>query len=68
MDYLSDIVSMSENPMDRYCKIAENCISGEVAVNVYGGQTIATEFEFLTGINVMNLSSSVYYYYDYITE
>lgn len=68
MDYLSDIVSMSENPMERYCKIAENCISGEVAVNVYGGQTIATEFEFLTGINVMNLSSSVYYYYDYITE
>lgn len=68
MDYLSDMVSMSENPMDRYHQIAEDCISGEVAVNVYGGQTIATEFEFLTGINVMNLSSSIYYYYDYITN
>ncbi len=67
MDYLSDTVSMSENPMERYHEIAENCISGEIAVNVYGGQTITTEFEFITGINVMNLPGSIFYY-DYITK
>ncbi len=67
MDYLSDTVSMSENPMERYYEIAENCISGEIAVNVYGGQTVMTEFEFLTGINVINLLGTPFWY-DRVTQ
>lgn len=67
LDYLKGSISYEQNPMERYHEIEEECISGELAVNVYGGQTITTEFEFLTGINVINLPGSMFYY-DYITE
>ena len=52
---LEGLVEASENPMDKYFEITKDAIRGEVAVNVYGGGTNQSEFEFLTGLNAKYL-------------
>lgn len=58
---LEDVVYISENPMDKYNALTQNAITGQVAVNVYGGGTNSPEFEFLTGINTRYLRNANYY-------
>lgn len=55
---LEGIVELSENPIDAYNELMEekNAITGQIAVNIYGGGTNTTEFEFLTGLNAMNFT------------
>ncbi len=55
---LEGVVEVNSNPMDRYYEIAKNAVAGEVAVNIYGGGTNNSEFEFLTGINSQYLEHS----------
>ncbi len=55
---LEGIVEASENPMDKYWELVENAVTGQVAVNIYGGGTNISEFEFLTGINSRYLDKS----------
>lgn len=62
---MEGVVKVSNNPMDKYYEIAKNAISGEVAVNIFGGGTDNSEFEFLTGINskyLINLNCYKEYY------
>ncbi|MBQ4537925.1 MAG: LTA synthase family protein [Lachnospiraceae bacterium] len=56
VNHLGNRLEMENNPMDAYYEVAEECVSGQVAVNVFGGGTNTTEFEFLTGLNAMNFS------------
>lgn len=48
---LEGIVEVDNNPMDKFYELAQGNVFGEVAVNIYGGGTNYSEFEFLTGIN-----------------
>ncbi len=54
----SDIVC-SEDPMAAYNELVNICEGGYVSVDVFGGGTISSETEFLTGVNTSYLSSSV---------
>lgn len=56
IDNIGGSVRLSENPIEKYKKIAGEGISGEIAVNVYGGGTAATELEFLTGLNIQAMA------------
>lgn len=51
------LVQSNINPMGKYYELVSDSITGELAVNVFGGGTNQTEFEFLTGINSKYLIS-----------
>ncbi len=55
------IVESSINPMDKYYDLVSDSVTGELAVNIFGGGTNQTEFEFLTGINLKYLNTSSCY-------
>ncbi len=57
-NHLEGIVEASENPMDKYYEITKEAVTGQVAVNIFGGGTNHSEFEFLTGINARYLRST----------
>ena len=63
---LEGLVEADENPMDRYFELAKEAITGQVAVNIYGGGTNNSEFEFLTGINTKYITNKNCYneYFD----
>lgn len=65
---MDEVVDVSNNPMDKYYEIAKAAISGEVAVNIYGGGTNNSEFEFLTGVNSQYLIHSNCYKEYYTKE
>lgn len=41
--------TVSEDPMEYYNSLSENCIKGYAMSSVYGGNTATSEWEFLTG-------------------
>ncbi|MBR1930740.1 MAG: LTA synthase family protein [Lachnospiraceae bacterium] len=47
----SDKVVFSKDPMEPYKKLEDKCITGWLTSNVYGGGTVSSEAEFLTGLN-----------------
>lgn len=47
----SDRISFSRDPMEPYRQLAKQCGSGYLTTNVYGGGTVSSEAEFLTGLN-----------------
>ncbi len=49
INQLSDIVEYSENPLAEFEALAAEYPSGYTAVNVYGGGTDKSEYEFVTG-------------------
>lgn len=65
---LDGIVEASDNPMDEYYELTKEAVTGEIAVNVYGGGTNMSEFEFLTGLNKRYLDTSDCYGYLYVHE
>lgn len=67
---LEGIVEASENPMDRYYELTKDALNGQVAVNIYGGGTNNSEFEFLTGINAKYIANKNCYneYFDRAQE
>lgn len=48
---LSNHVTFSADPMATYKKLSKKCSSGSLSSNVFGGGTISSESEFLTGLN-----------------
>lgn len=58
MNHINELVSLSDNPFDKYEELTKQGISGEIAVNVYGGGTVHTEFEFLTGMDSYGFNSA----------
>lgn len=54
---LEGIVEATENPMDKYFELTKDAVRGQVAVNIYGGGTNNSEFEFLTGINAKYITN-----------
>ena len=58
----SDKIEFSRDPMGPYKRLYKRCITGHLTSNVYGGGTISSEAEFLTGINTKYYvtSSTIY--------
>ncbi len=56
---MSNEISFSTDPMEPYHQLKENCSSGNLSSNIFGGGTISSETEFLTGINTKYLLSDV---------
>lgn len=54
-DNLNGTVETAENPMEKYNTLVADAITGQVAVNIFGGGTVVSEFEFLTGLNLRYL-------------
>lgn len=51
-DYIdSNRIAFSKDPMDPYKELAGRCGTGYVTSNVFGGGTVSSEMEFLTGLN-----------------
>ncbi|MCM1100881.1 MAG: LTA synthase family protein [Clostridium sp.] len=48
---LSDKVTFSQDPMGPYKELSGKCVTGYLTSNVYGGGTVSSEAEFLTGLN-----------------
>lgn len=58
----ADKVQFSTDPMFHYKRLYKRCITGHLTSNVYGGGTISSEAEFLTGLNTKYYvtSSTIY--------
>lgn len=58
----SDKVKFSRDPMLHYKRLLKRCVTGHLTSNVYGGGTISSEAEFLTGLNTKYYvtSSTIY--------
>ncbi len=58
----SDKVKFSVDPMLHYKRLYKRCVTGHLTSNVYGGGTISSEAEFLTGLNTKYYvtSSTIY--------
>lgn len=55
----SNAISFSTDPMQPYHELAQKCSSGYLSSNIFGGGTVSSETEFLTGINTKYLLSDV---------
>lgn len=57
-----DKVKFSVDPMLHYKRLYKRCVTGHLTSNVYGGGTISSEAEFLTGLNTKYYvtSSTIY--------
>lgn len=53
-DYFDNGIRISPNPMKPFFDISNNCIKGECAVDVFGGGTNISEWEFNTGASIGN--------------
>lgn len=54
---IGEEVIFSADPMQPYHELSGKCSSGYLSTNIYGGGTISSETEFLTGINTKYLLS-----------
>lgn len=68
LNLLQGPVSYSENPMAAFEEIKEESSYGNTMVNVYGGSTHFSEFEFLTGWNTKGMNSGSCPYKEYFSE
>lgn len=68
LDRLEDVVTYSEDPMKDFREVCKEGISGDLYVNVYGGGTHFTEFEFLTGWNTRGMNTGSVPYKEYFSE
>lgn len=68
LDRLEGAVSYSEDPMQPFREVCKDGISGELYVNVYGGSTHFTEFEFLTGWNTRGMNTGSCPYKEYFSK
>ncbi len=63
------VLSYSENPMAYYEEVqAESVTYGNTKVNIYGGSTHFSEFEFLTGWNSKGMNSGSCPYKEYYNQ
>ena len=52
---------LNSDPLKNIHAMNDNCFKGKCAVNVFGGSTCNTEFEFLTGCSLMFAPNSIPY-------
>lgn len=63
------VLSYSENPMAAFEEVRQDSIvSGKTKVNIYGGSTHFSEFEFLTGWNSKGMNSGSCPYKEYFNQ
>lgn len=46
-----DRITFSKDPMEPYKQLEGQCVGGYLTSNIYGGGTVSSEAEFLTGLN-----------------
>lgn len=68
LDRLKGMVTYSEDPMKAYRAVCKEGLAGNLYVNVYGGGTHFTEFEFLTGWNTRGMKTGSVPYKEYFSE
>lgn len=68
LNRLEGAVSYSEDPMRPFREVCKEGISGDLYVNVYGGSTHFTEFEFLTGWNTRGMNTGSCPYKEYFSK
>ncbi len=69
VNLFEDVLWYSEDPMTYYREIeAKSVASGNTMVNIYGGSTHFSEFEFLTGWNSKGMNSGSCPYKEYFNE
>lgn len=68
LDRLEGAVSYSEDPMQPFREVCKEGIRGDLYVNVYGGSTHFTEFEFLTGWNTRGMNTGSCPYKEYFSK
>lgn len=68
LDRLEGLVTYSEDPMKDYRAVCKEGVAGDLYVNVYGGGTHFTEFEFLTGWNTRGMKTGSVPYKEYFSE
>lgn len=69
VNLFEDVLIYSEDPMAYYKEVEEESIvSGNTMVNIYGGSTHFSEFEFLTGWNSKGMNSGSCPYKEYFNE
>lgn len=56
-DNIKDGNIFSSDPMSVYKELAQKCSVGQLSANIFGGGTISSETEFLTGLNTKYLIS-----------
>ena len=61
-------VTYSKDPMQEFRTVCKEGIAGDLYVNVYGGGTHFTEFEFLTGWNTRGMNTGSVPYKEYFLE
>lgn len=68
LDRLKGMVTYSEEPMKAYRAVCKEGLAGNLYVNVYGGGTHFTEFEFLTGWNTRGMNTGSVPYKEYFAK
>lgn len=68
LDRLEGLVTYSEDPMQDFRAVCKEGLAGNLYVNVYGGGTHFTEFEFLTGWNTRGMNTGSVPYKEYFTK
>lgn len=61
----TDHIKCDKNPMERYYEISSESISGECGVDIYGGGTVTSEWEFNTGVSNGNPYGIPLTWYDF---
>lgn len=56
---MSGNIKFSSDPMEPYRRLAGECSSGQLSANIFGGGTISSEAEFLTGLNTKYFLSDI---------
>ncbi|MCM1157096.1 MAG: LTA synthase family protein [Bacteroidales bacterium] len=65
---LEGVVTYSENPMAAFEEVKKDSSFGNAMVNIYGGSTHFSEFEFLTGWNTRGMASGFCPYKEYFQD
>lgn len=69
VNLFEDVLLYSEDPMSYYREVAkESVTTGNTRVNIYGGSTHFSEFEFLTGWNSKGMNSGSCPYKEYFNQ
>lgn len=61
-------LELDENPVPVFTRLRESCPSGQLTVPVFGGGTVNTEFEVLTGMSVRDFGAGEYPYHTVLLD
>lgn len=61
-------LELEENPVPVFSRLRESCPSGRLTVPVFGGGTVNTEFEILTGMSIRDFGAGEYPYHTVLLD